>query len=435
MGAARRVVAHARGDRMSLPNTLVTGLAALLASLAHAADAPLTLAEAQRLALGRSQLVVAQDAAVAAAKESAVAAGQLKDPVLRLGLENFPVSGPDAGSFTKDSMTMARIGVMQEWTSAAKREARGERYLREVERAQAEKSVAQAAVVRDAALAWIDRYYADASAAIVGEQIAEATLEIENAELAYRSGRGSQGDIFAARGARAALIEKASEAKRRTASATTMLARWIGAAAQAPLAAPPDFASVPYDRATLDSALGHHPQIAALSRQEALAAAEVALARAEREPDWSFEVAYQQRGPSYGNMMSVGVSIPLPWDRANRQDREVAAKLAIAEQTRAQREDALRAHVAEVQAMLEEWASGRERLAIFADSILPLARERTAAAVTAYRGGKGTLSDVLAARRNELDVRRDALALERDTARLWAQLSFLDASAQVKEPQ
>src|SRR5690349_8890167 len=118
MGAARRVVAHARGDRMSLPNTLVTGLAALLASLAHAADTPLTLAEAQRLALGRSQLVVAQDAAVAAAKESAVAAGQLKDPVLRLGLDNFPVSGPDAGSFTKDSMTMARIGVMQEWTSA-----------------------------------------------------------------------------------------------------------------------------------------------------------------------------------------------------------------------------------------------------------------------------------------------------------------------------
>ena len=79
--------------------------------------------------------------------------------------------------------------------------------------------------------------------------------------------------------------------------------------------------------------------------------------------------------------------------------------------------------------MLEEWENGRERLALYADSLLPLARERTGAAVAAYRGGKGTLADVLAARRNELDVRRDALMLERETARLWAQLSFLDVTS------
>jgi hypothetical protein len=39
---------------------------------------------------------------------------------------------------------------------------------------------------------------------------------------------------------------------------------------------------------------------------------------------------------------------------------------------------------------------------------------------------------VLAARRNEIDVRTQALQLEMDTARVWAQLNFLhpaDASA------
>ena len=133
-------------------------------------------------------------------------------------------------------------------------------------------------------------------------------------------------------------------------------------------------------------------------------------------------------------MMSVGVSIPLPWDRANRQDRDVSAKLAFVDQARALREDALRAHVAEVAAMLEEWENGRERLALYADSLLPLARERTAAAVAAYRGGKGTLADVLAARRNELDVRRDALMLERETARLWAQLNYLDITHGIALP-
>ena len=61
--------------------------------------------------------------------------------------------------------------------------------------------------------------------------------------------------------------------------------------------------------------------------------------------------------------------MPLQWDRANRQDREVAAKLALVDQARAQREEALRTHVAEVAAMIDEWENGRERLALYANSI------------------------------------------------------------------
>ncbi|MEO8753347.1 MAG: TolC family protein [Casimicrobiaceae bacterium] len=397
-----------------------------LAVPAFGAGLPLTLAEAQRLALARSQLLPAQDAAASAAREMAVAAGQLPDPVLKLGIDNLPVNGPDAWSLTQDFMTMGRVGLMQEWPSADKRAARSARFEREADKAGSEKAAAQAALARDAALAWLDRYYAEALVALLDEQAVEAQLEIDAAEAAYRAGRGSQADIFIARGGKAGLAERASEARRRVATAITMLARWIGARADSPLAGNPDIASLTFSRNGLDAQLGHHPQIAVLAQAEALAAAEVRLAQANRNPDWSFEIAYQQRGPAYSNMMSVGISVPLPWDRANRQDREVTAKLALADQARALREDALRMHAAEVAAMLEEWDNGRERLALYADALLPLARERTAAAVTAYRGGKGTLADVLGARRNEIDVRRDALQLERDTARLWAQLNFLD---------
>jgi len=134
---------------------------------------------------------------------------------------------------------------------------------------------------------------------------------------------------------------------------------------------------------------------------------------------------YSQRGPAYSNMISLNVSIPLPWDRKNRQDRELASKLATAEQLREQREDAVRSHVAEVQAMLQEWQSDRERLVRYDASLLPLAAERTRATLAAYRGGTGMLSAVLEARRNEIDVRMERIRLEMDAARLWAQLEFL----------
>ena len=408
---------------------LIVALALPLSAIA--ADPPLTLAEAQRRAIARSQLLPAQDAAASAAREMAVAAGQLPDPVLRLGIDNLPVNGSDAWSLTQDFMTMGRIGLMQEWTNSDKRQARSARFEREADKAQIEKAAAQASVARDTALAWLDRYYADANVTLIGEQSVEAQLEIDAAEVAYRAGRGTQADIFAARGAKAALAERASEARRRAATAITMLVRWIGPGADAPLAGRPDFATLALERSRLDTQLAHHPQIAMLEQAEALSAAEAKVARANRDPDWSFEIAYQQRGPAYSNMMSVGISVPLPWDRASRQNRELAAKLALVDQARALREDALRTHMAEVTAMLEEWDNGRERLAIYADSLLPLARERTAATVAAYRGGKGTLADVLGARRNELDVRRDALTLERETARLWAQLNFLDVTSDV----
>ena len=75
--------------------------------------------------------------------------------------------------------------------------------------------------------------------------------------------------------------------------------------------------------------------------------------------------------------------------------------------------------------MTQEWESNRSRLARFEREIAPLALQRTEALLAAYRGGKSNANDVLAARRNELEVRLQVLELEAQTARLWAQLSFL----------
>ncbi len=407
---------------------VVVGALLLAAPAAAAADPPLTLAEAQRRALARSQALPAQDAMAVSAREMAHAAGQFPDPVLKFGVDNLPVDGANAWNVSAEPMTMRRIGVMQEWPNAQKRDARRARFEREADRALTERSAAAAAVMRDTALAWLDRYYAEASVALYDEQAAETRLEVEAAEAAYRAGRGSQADIFAARSAVAMLAERSSEARRRVASSITMLARWLGSGADAPLAGRPDFADAPLAHDRLDDLLQRHPAIAVLAQQEAVASAEVKLAQANRDPDWSVEVMYQQRGSAFSNMMSIGISVPLPWDRANRQDRDVAARLAQVDQARALWEEALRAHRAEVATMLEEWSNGHERLRLYDSELRPLARERTTAAVAAYRGGRASLAEVLAARRGELDVRRDVLQLERETARLWAQLAFLDAT-------
>lgn len=403
-------------------------LAVLLAAWPHSrvmAQAPLSLAEAQHIAVERSRQLAAQALGVAASREMGVAAAQLPDPVLSIGIDNLPVEGADRFSLTRDFMTMRRVGVTQEITSGDKRSLRAKRYELEALKGLAEQEATRAAIQRDAAIAWLDTWYAAAMAGAVAEQRLRGLQEVQGVEAEYRSGRGSQGDVFMARASLAMLDDRAAEIDRRLRTARTMLARWTGSAAERPLGDKPDLGAVGLHSHDLDEVLVRHPQIEVLARQEDIAASEARLASANKRPDWSVELAYSQRGPAFSNMVSLGVSIPLPWDQANRQDREVAAKLAAVGQAQALRDESLRQHVAEVRAMLHEWESNRTRVVRFEREIIPLVTARIDAALAAYRGGKAGLNEVMAARRGELETRLQALQLEAETARLWAQLNFL----------
>jgi outer membrane protein TolC len=389
------------------------------------AQPTLSLDQALRLAQDRSRQLPAQDAAAAAAREMSVAAGQLPDPTLKAGINNLPINGPDRFSLTRDFMTMRSIGVMQEFTRAGKRKARSTRYEREAELAEAGRELALTNLQRDTATAWLERHFQERMRAVLVAQRDEARLQIDAADAAYRGGRGSQADVFAARSSVAQIEDRIAQTERQIATATTQLARWVGTAASEALGSAPGLDTVRLRPEDMETQLAHHPQIALMLKQEAVAQADADLAQADKTPDVSVELMYNQRGPAYSNMVSLNLSMPLQWDRKNRQDRALAAKLATLEQMRDEREEATRAHVAEALAMLQEWHSDRGRLTRYDASLLPLAADRTRAALAAYRGGTGALAAVLEARRVEIDTRLERLRLQMDAARLWAQLEYL----------
>ena len=386
---------------------------------------PLSLADALRLAQDRSRQLASQDAAAAASRSLAVAAGQRPDPTLKAGINNLPVDGADRFSLTRDFMTMRSLGVMQEVTRSDKLKARSARFDREAEAAEAGRTVALTNLRRDTAMAWLDRHYLERMRDLTQLQRAETALQIEAADAAYRSGRGPQADVFAARSAVAQVEDRIRQLDVEIAVASTKLSRWVGADADRPLAALPGLVSVRLETGVLEAQLEHHPQISLLARQEAVARAEVEIAQSNQRPDWSVELMFSQRGSAYSNMVSVNVAIPLQWDQTNRQDREVSARLALAEQLRAQREETTREHLAEARAWLQQWRGFRGRLDGYDNSLIPLASERTRAAIAAYRGSSGTLTAVLEARRMEIDTRMERLRLEMEAAGVWAQLEYL----------
>jgi outer membrane protein TolC len=314
---------------------------------------------------------------------------------------------------------------MQELTRSDKLQARAVRFEREAEAAEAARAVALANLRRDAASAWLECHFRERIVEGLHSQRAEASLQIDAADAAYRGGRGAQADVFAARLAVAQIDDRIREAELELATSRTRLSRWVGAEADQPLGPLPSLNRVDIVPEQLDSQLAHHPEIALMAKQEAMARADADIAQSNQHADATVELMYSQRGPAYANMVSVTLSIPLQIDAPRRQDRELSAKLAVLEQLRAEREEATRQHLAETRTWLQEWQSGRERLEHFDSALIPLAAERTRASLAAYRGGSGPLGAVLEARRMEIDIRIERLRLEMNTASRWAQLEYL----------
>lgn len=314
---------------------------------------------------------------------------------------------------------------MQEFTRADKLTARSDRAERDVGLADAARRQTVAELQRDTALAWLDRSYQETAREQLLQQLEQALLQVQAAEALYRSGRGSQADVYAARSEAEGLRDRIDEVEREITVATTRMARWIGDAAREPLAARPVLVRPTWAGDALVAPLDRHPAVAAHQQQEAAAEADARLAAANRRADWSVELMYSQRGPAYSNMVSINLSVPLQWDQKSRQDRELGARQALVEQARARREDAERATRAELAAWLQEWRSHEQRLRRHDDTLLPLAQQRSSAALSAYATGSGSLAAVLDARRNALQVHLERLQIERDIARVWAQFAFL----------
>lgn len=411
----------ARARRLAIAITL---LAVVPRGWAESAAA-LSFPEAIALASSRSTDAETSRAAIQAAIEMAVAGKQLPDPVLKVGVNNVPVDGRDRFSIGTEAMTMRSISVMQEFTRPAKRAARAARFEAEASSAEAQRSAALAAVQRGAATAWLDLWYAERVDGVLSQQAESARLVLDAAKAAYRGNRGSRADILAAELELQQLHDRQDEARAALASSRAMLRRWVGEAADLPLGERPALQPPGWLDTLDDAQIAQLPEVAAAQGQVGVAEAESRVARENKVPDVSVELMFSQRGPAYSNMVSVNVSLPLPWDQAHRQDRDLAAKLAQANAARAQAESLRRGLIGQLRGKRSELALGQARLARYRDTTVPLANAQTEAALTAYRGGAGSLTAVAEASRRALNVSLEQLKLEAATARLWAELAFL----------
>lgn len=396
---------------------------ALVTTVAQAQTSGLSLEQALQMAAQRSASSQAAQASVQASREMAAKAYQLPDPMLKFGVDNLPVNGADKFSLTRDFMTMRRVGVEQQWVSADKRTARAERGQRAIETEEASYLTNVAKVREETAMAWINMLYAQRTVELLKALEEETAQDATSGQAALRGGKTGASDVLQSQ----LMLTKAQDSTRKgeqaLRSARTALSRWVATPVESVAGTlPPLTSHVP--NLPVDELEKYHPMLLSARRAITLADAETAVSTRERNPDWSFEAGYAQRGSQYSNMVSFGVTIPLPVNRAQRQDRDIAEKSALGTKARMQYEDALRELQAEIQDQSLTLSSLQERISQLKKELLPAANQQVELATAAYRSGTGSLAAVFNAKRMALDAQMQILDVEKEAATTWAKLEY-----------
>lgn len=397
-------------------------LAPLFAALPGAAHAQaLTFDEALRHADANAPSLEARGLEITARRASVGPAGQLPDPRLGAALENFPVSGPPAFAYAGDSMTMTRVGVSQDVPNLAKRRARTGRAQADVSVAEADR-VAEARRVRIAtALAWIDLAYAERRLAAVNGVIRRLG-DYELASVASTaSGSARPAQALEIRQSIAGLEDRRSEIAAEVERARAILARWTGDTTPGIGGTIPDFT---IDPTALREAIERNPDLLAATARTRQAEAGITVARAEKRPDWTFDVGYGHRADRYGDMVSVGATVTLPLFAKRRQDPLINASVASAGAARSRQEDLRRELLADLQADLADHRMHHEQWMRARDSLLPLARQRADLEIASYSAGRTSLTELIAAQAMLADASLTALDREAMVARDGARLAL-----------
>lgn len=395
----------------------------LLFLTGHAGAEGLSFEAALQAAETTAPQLQARRAAMTSAEEAAPAADALPDPKAFVGIDNLPVDGADRFSTNSDFMTMKKIGLMQEFPGAGKRQARAEGAQAQVGLAQAQLQLEVINVRIETATAWLNRYYLNRQLGLFAELDQENRLlgEVVKAQLA--SGRGMATDALLPRQEGIALNNRRDELQRDIAKADASLQRWLGDEAQEGLVGEPPQFSV--DAPSLRQHVRHHPELLLFQPMAAQVAAELHEAEASRRPGWGVELAYQDRGSAYSNMMSVQVSMDLPLFAGTRQNPLIRSRQQALLSLEAEREAMLREHQAVLEADVADYTALTQRLDRLQKDALPLAQDKVDLQMAAYRNGRFDLTQVLQARRDLRELRLQILSVENQQQVLAARLHFL----------
>jgi outer membrane protein TolC len=391
-------------------------------------DIALTITEAEDLALAAEPGQQALQARAAALDEQAVVAGALPDPMLRLGLNNYPI---EAGGFTTEGMTNAGAIYRQAFPRGDTRSLGRDKFTRMAEAQRREADARGDDVLAATRVAWLDLYYWSRAGILVRESRPFFDDLVTVTRSLYSVGRRNQQDVLRADLELSRLDDRLIDIERQQRRARAQLGQWIGDDATRRVADKlPQWDDAP-PLEDLLAALREHPSLQAADARIAAKDTGVDLAEQRNKPGWSLDVGYAHRNGSLPNgdprsdFVTVGVTVDLPFFRKKSVDSTLSAALQDRSAAVADRERLLRSLESQLGAEYARWQELSRRLTLYEERILVQVKEHAQASLLAYQADRGNFADVMRGYIDDLNTRIDYVRLNVERAQAYAVLANL----------
>ncbi len=404
-----------------VPNLLLSGVIGLAsASRGWAAPAPLSLAEARRLALERNADFRSARAAVDAALAQLKVAREYPNPTLGLSTAKISTDGvPESTPLGNGLLSRSYDSIvsLSQLLPIGKRGPERDAATAGVHAAEDQRDDARRLLLQAVTQAYAAALAAGAEADVLAASAAKLRREATIAEHRVQAGDLSKSDQAQLEVA-ADQDELGADAERATArTAVVTLEILIGEPAPAgatPLAETLGgwFGSISPGLET--APVGHRPDVAAAEQSLKQADANVTLQKRQRIPDVTASVQYERNPPAQPDTVGVGVSLPLPvW---NHFTGEILAAKAAREQSEAALDRVRIQAAADVSAARVAFHEAYQRAKRYEASIVPKSAQVASSVAYSYEKGGAALIDLLEAERNDNQIRVAAAQAEADAA-------------------
>ena len=395
--------------------------------------APLTLAEAEDIALrdepGLSEFRATADALT----EQSVAAGQLPDPMLRLGLANYPING---GNFRTEGMTQAQLGIRQTFPRGRLRSMSTAQFSALATAQREFRQARMRSVLAATRTAWLEIYYWQRAEQVLAESRPLFVDLLNVTQSMYAVGRKTQSDVLRAELELRRLDDRLIDATRSRSAAQGGLSQWLAKDAYRPPANKlPDWEQLP-QLTVLQENLASHPRLYAADAQIEARRAQVGIAEEKGKPGWALDIGYGYRdgllpnGEPRSDFVSLSVVIDLPMFRKNRQDRDLAAALSARRAAASGKQRVAADLRSQLNIEYAQWTELTRRLALYEIDILGLSASRAEAAMLAYQSESGDFSDVMSGQIDLLNTRLEHIRIQVSRAQSYAVLANLGGLSQ-----
>lgn len=229
-------------------------------------------------------------------------------------------------------------------------------------------------------------------------------LLIETLEDRYASGTANRSALLQAQHERHLLMENAIqlEAALERDSSQIRQALNLPTATALPDLSNDDIPAISDDQLTQRlSVLDEQPQIRALQAEQSQKQHELERIRKQRYPNFSLMTRYNSLWMNEDQRWVVGVGINLPLDQGGRSRQEAALR-ADQQALDWEQRDRLLALREQLAQAASHYREAGKRLRLYANELLPLARENLAASRDAFRSGEADFQRILTAQRQLL---------------------------------